>query len=242
MQDPVLELDASKQVGEQVKDSRSGLEFGVLDVTLEDGIPVWDLDTTFLEKTGGADITEADKYTHIYWIKWRKDNSGWRTLFRHSQDHCAIVQTGTRNLGVYSNRDGGFVDSGFDIVPDEWMFLAVVGKALEPGSHVGDAKMYVGGPTEPLQELGDPPGRVCSGESYYRIGWSVNISLNHACTSFVLTMHLHLHLQCLQCLHLHLHLHVHVHLHLHLHLHFHLPYHTLTRVLTDCAFQVMFAI
>jgi hypothetical protein len=114
-----------------------------LDVTLEDGIPVWDLDTTFLEKTGGADITEADKYTHIYWIKWRKDNSGWRTLFRHSQDHCAIVKNGAVDLGMYSNRDGGFVDSGFDIIPDDWMFLAVVGEASEPGSHMGESKMCV---------------------------------------------------------------------------------------------------
>jgi hypothetical protein len=31
---------------------------------------------------------------------------------------------------------------------------------------------YVGLPTKPLQEVGDPPGRVCSGESYYRIGYS----------------------------------------------------------------------
>ena len=67
--------------------------------------------------TGG--YTDVPWYPHcsvIFFLKWRTDNSQWRTPLRsRDADHHIIVQDGTRNLGMYDNNAAGFQDSGYDI-------------------------------------------------------------------------------------------------------------------------------
>lgn len=57
-------------------------------------------------------ILFPQNYTVFYYLKWRSSDSGWRTLHRNTNDHNVIVGDRSRNLGFYSNRNGGFRDSG----------------------------------------------------------------------------------------------------------------------------------
>ena len=61
-------------------------------------------------------------YTCFYLWKPRADDDGFRTLHRNRSDHLAIVDTKSRNLGVYCNRNGAFRDSGYDI-STQWQTL-----------------------------------------------------------------------------------------------------------------------
>ena len=110
----------------------------------------------------------------LFRVKWRATNSGYRTLLRHTTDSCTLVTDDATDLGVYSNRDNGtFVDSGFDITPDSWTFLAVTGEAASPRSHAGQSRFYIGvvGTTGGRVTDAGTANRVCSGEQFYRIGW-----------------------------------------------------------------------
>lgn len=52
----------------------------------------------------------------VFFLRWRTDNSQWRTPLRsRDADHHIIVQDGTRNLGMYDNNGAGFQDTGYDI-------------------------------------------------------------------------------------------------------------------------------
>ena len=66
-----------------------------------------------------GNYTDTPYFPHlsvVFFLKWRTDNSQWRTPLRsRDSDHHIIVQDGTRNLGMYDNGGNGFNDTGYDI-------------------------------------------------------------------------------------------------------------------------------
>jgi len=64
-------------------------------------------------------FTDTPYYPHCTWIffmKWRTTDDQWRTPLRsRDADHHIIVQSGTKNLGMYDNNATGFNDTGYDI-------------------------------------------------------------------------------------------------------------------------------
>ena len=85
--------------------------------TTHNGVAAWDLNAAALE----APATDRHLlcpaapygYTTATWVDWRDSDSGWRTLHRaDTGGHLIIVENGNKNLGVYSNYNGGFRDSG----------------------------------------------------------------------------------------------------------------------------------
>jgi len=123
------------------------------------------------QQGSSGEWTVGQEYTHCVWIRWREANGGWRTLFRGSSDHAIIVNSGGTELGMYSNRDGGFRGSGFHITTGSLQFVCAVGRGNSATSPRGTTTLYVAeagsdGPTE----VGTAD-RVVSGTSVYRIGW-----------------------------------------------------------------------
>jgi len=106
-------------------------------------------------------------------LKWRASDSGWRTLLRHNNDHCIIVKAGSKDLGMYSNRRHGFRDSGYDIVPQNkyWDVVMVTGKGSSGNSHTGVSTLYTMDPVSGKMVKRGTVDRVCSGNTYFRIGW-----------------------------------------------------------------------
>jgi len=81
-----------------------------------------------------------------------------------TQGTWAIVQDGTKNLGMYSSRDGSaFRDSGYDIYI-AWQTLIVTGVAASAGSSAGASTFYVNGVSVGTAD------RVGSGMDTWRIG------------------------------------------------------------------------
>tara|TARA_S200002703_G_scaffold22189_3_gene18889 strand:+ start:184 stop:1203 length:1020 start_codon:yes stop_codon:yes gene_type:complete len=78
-----------------------------------------------VEGGGIAKLASAGNYIDSPWyphcsvvvfLKWRTTDSNWRTLLRsRNADHQVIVQSGTKNLGMYDNNGQGFQDTGYDI-------------------------------------------------------------------------------------------------------------------------------
>lgn len=145
---------------------------GIPTPALYNGIEAYNMDNGYITTNSKAGVTVGQRYTHAYWINWRESDSGWRTLFRNSEDHCALVEAGSRRLGVYSNRNGAFrlVQPQYDIVPGEWTFLVVVGKGDSATSSTGKSTFYVGSQHSSIKQVG-VADRVCSGTKYYRLGW-----------------------------------------------------------------------
>ena len=167
----VVELDASQQNGTVVRDVKSGILFGNLKTANEDGVRFWNLDNTYLQRSGGPVYTQASQYTNAYWIKWRPSDSGYRTLLRHQSDHCALVKTATKELGMYSNRNGGFRGTGYNITTGEWRFIVAVGNGTAGAAmdSIGTTTFYSGGKEAP-HVVGTANG-VCSGMNTRAIGW-----------------------------------------------------------------------
>jgi len=173
--DPIMELDASLETSKgpnNIKDIYGGMTWrhtGNQATKIVDGMPVWDLDYYPLERVGTQN-QQGDYYTHVYWLKWRATNSGWRTLFRHNQDHCLIVYSGRTELGFYSNRNGGYRGTGHQIRPDKWVFVAVVGTPQSSRNSAGTSTYYIGD-ADGVTEVARTTDRVCSGNTFYRVGW-----------------------------------------------------------------------
>ena len=110
-----FDLNAAAQTSDIPKDSKVKMTFAKKAVMRDDTLPYWDLTNSYMQRTGGGVLTDGVEYTHAFLLKWRATNSGWRTLFRHNQDHCILVRTGTTDLGMYSNRNSGFRDSGYNV-------------------------------------------------------------------------------------------------------------------------------
>jgi len=130
--------------------------------TVEDGIPAFNMDSGYLET--GASGLFGQYYTIFYLWKPRTSDSGWRTLHRNNNDHIAIIQDGTKNLGMYSNRNGGFRDSGYNI-SIEWQTLIATGIGDGSSSSTGVTTYYVNGVNVGTSD------RVGCGTDLFRIGW-----------------------------------------------------------------------
>ena len=111
----VFDLNAAAQTSDIPKDSKAKMIFAKKAVQKDDTLPYWDLSNSYLQRSGGGVLNDGVEYTHAFVLKWRATDAGWRTLFRHNQDHCIIVKSGTKDLGMYSNRKGGFHDSGYNV-------------------------------------------------------------------------------------------------------------------------------
>lgn len=123
-----------------------------------------DLEAAYIELSSGSQ-TIGQYYTHFYMWRPRISDSGWRTGFRGDNDHIMIVQDGTKNLGMFSNRNGDFRDTGYDITTD-WQTLIIVGVGDTSTSTTGTQTFYVNGVNVGTTD------RVGSGTSTYRLGWS----------------------------------------------------------------------
>lgn len=124
---------------------------------------------TCFDMNAGNFICTSDKTlgvtsTMFYVLKWRESDTGWRTLYRGSDDHWTIVQDGTKNLGMYSNRDGGFRSSGYTI-NIAWQTLIVVDVSPTTTS-AGSQTLYVNG-----TQVGTTD-RSAAGTSFLRLGYS----------------------------------------------------------------------
>ena len=153
----MFDLDASSQLESNVVvDRRGGMGFGQRQISIDNGIACWDLSNSYLERRTGKALEETQHYTHAYMLKWRKSDSGWRTLLRHRNDHCGIVQEGQQGLGMFSNRNGRFRPCGFDITPQQSRFEVVVitGEGDTATSSTGTSTFYVENHAGKMQMVG----------------------------------------------------------------------------------------
>lgn len=96
----------------------------------------------------------------------RVTDTGWRTWWRGSNDHIPMVQDGTKNLGVYSNRSGNsFYDTGYDISID-WQTVIVTGAGASSTDANGTSTFYING-----TNVGTV-GRTKCGTTGDSFGWS----------------------------------------------------------------------
>ena len=124
-----------------------------------------------MERQTEMPLTETQNYTHVYLLKWRKSDNGWRTLLRHQNDHCGAVKCFERGLGMFSQRNGRFRPCGFDITPQQSRFEVVVitGEGDTATSSTGTSTFYVEDHAGKMQMVGTAD-RVACGQDYYRIG------------------------------------------------------------------------
>ena len=147
-------------------DKISGLEWQRITTvtdTVEDNVPSFDMNGGYLEKTG--DTKTFGQYYTCFYLWKPKAQGAWRTLHRNSSDHIGIVLYNGISLGMYSNRNGEFRDSGYDI-NDGWQTLILTGEGDTATSTTGTTTYYVNGINVGTSD------RVGCGTSLYRIGWS----------------------------------------------------------------------
>ena len=135
---------------------------GTVTNSTEDGVVCFNMDNGLLQTS--ATGLFGQYYTCFYLWKPRTSDSGWRTLHRNDNDHIGIVQDGTKNLGMYSNRNGAFRDSGYDITIN-WQTLILTGVGDNSTATTGTTTYYVNGISVGTSD------RVGSGTDLYRIGW-----------------------------------------------------------------------
>ena len=138
-------------------------------IVRHNGVTAIDLNNGVLV-TANSGIVFGDTYTVAHWISWKQSASGWRTLFRtYPSDHVILVQQSDGDLGMFSNRDGGFYGSGSTITTDgSWQFIVATGEASSPGSSSGTTTFYRASctscATPTFDNLGTAP-RVASGQT-----------------------------------------------------------------------------
>jgi len=129
-----------------ITDQASGQEWdfgGSAALVLEDGVPCLDLTAGALT-LNGAGATMGQEYTLIYYWKPIVGPNIWRTLHRSDNvDHLVIVNTGATDLGMYSNRNGKFRDTGYNITPGVWQTLIVTSIGDSPTSSTGTGTFFV---------------------------------------------------------------------------------------------------
>jgi hypothetical protein len=82
-------------------------------------------------------------YTQFYIWKPRTSDSSWRTLYlNYNIEGLTVVEFGTKNLGVWSNRNEGFHDSGYDIIV-QWQVLIAVSEGDSATSSTGTTSFYI---------------------------------------------------------------------------------------------------
>merc|ERR1740139_1516567 len=166
----VSDLDASETDSASIVDA-SGAHFNTPGTELEDGVKVWNLDgspSSYMQASG-TQWTVARSYTHCAWIKWRESNHGWRTIFRPTSDHSILVKHACTELGMYSNRNGGFRGTGYNIVKGSFQLVCVVGVGDSDTSSVGVSKFFVGSAAGAPTLVGQAD-RVASGTQVHHVG------------------------------------------------------------------------
>jgi hypothetical protein len=167
---PITYIDADEWSGSGTyTDSVLGLSWSVVNGSKAtvDGIESIDLETNnnrYMETA--TTNTVGQNYVHFYAWRPRVSNSGWRTLFRGDNDHWVIVQNNATDLGMYSNRNGAFRDTGYNITAGEWQTLIVVGVGDSATATTGTQTFYVNGVNVGTTD------RVASGTNTYRLGWT----------------------------------------------------------------------
>jgi hypothetical protein len=139
---PVLLLN---QGGSSITDQASGQEWnfgGSVGLVLEDGVPCLDLTAGGLT-LNGTGATLGQEYTLVYYWKPKAVTNTWRTLHRNTDDHLVIVNNSATDLGMYSNRNGNFRDTGYNITPGIWQTLIVTSVGDSPTSSTGVGTFYV---------------------------------------------------------------------------------------------------
>jgi hypothetical protein len=156
---------------------------GTVTPSLDEGVPCLDMDGGYMElPSTGA--TLGQEYTVFYYWKPVLAATNWRTLHRNDNDHIVIVQSGdgAPGLGIYSNRDGGFRDTGYDVLPGVWQTLIVTNVGDTSTSTTGTGTFYVNntlvGTTDRvgcgtrLRWIGlssQPPGKVAVAGAFNRL-------------------------------------------------------------------------
>jgi len=171
LQFQILASDATKI---SLKDSQGGVILSPKPIVSHAGHPCWNLDDTYLEYSGGSSKPQnGQDYTHAVWVYWRTSDKGYRTLFRGNKDHSALIQENGKNLGMFSNRNGGFQDSGYDIDRDmkKWQLVIVVGKGNSANSWNGTSTFYTAAEGDSTVQFRGTANRVVSGTEFYRLGW-----------------------------------------------------------------------
>ena len=169
-------LDASTATSPNVVDSVGGMVFTPTPVSTDaDGRGYWDLDNSFLERTGGGTLREGQFYTHAYVLKWRLSSGSFRTLLVHSDPSmaaCAIVGSNSVNLGTTHLSDWAFYDSGYDINPQRawWDLVVVTGRGDSATGITGTTTFYTLDDSGGSLVLRGTTNRVCSGNFFRWIG------------------------------------------------------------------------
>lgn len=165
---PIAALDAEdwSGSGSYVDDSGRTWNMSGGSKASANGILAFEMDggNKYLETATNQTIGQY--YTHYYIWRPRISNSGWRTLFRGNNDHAGMINQNATDLGMYSNRNGGFRDTGYDINPYAWQTLIVVGTGDSSTATTGTQLFFVDG-----TYVGSTD-RVVSGTTVYRLGWS----------------------------------------------------------------------
>ena len=150
--------------------------------TTHNGVAAWDLNAAALE----APATDRHLlcpaapygYTTATWVDWRDSDSGWRTLHRaDTGGHLIIVENGNKNLGVYSNYNGGFRDSGYDISTSGWQLVVSVSEdddGAADGGVGGTTRLYVGTALSSPTLVGTSDRAPGCGRNTYRVGWGTD--------------------------------------------------------------------
>ena len=82
-------------------------------------------------------------YTQFYIWKPRTSDCSWRTLYlNYNIEGLTVVESGTKNLGVWSNRNQGFHDSGYDIIV-QWQVLIAESEGDPATSSTGTTSFYI---------------------------------------------------------------------------------------------------
>ena len=135
--------------------------------TTEDGIPCFNHTTANQYATySGPTVTLGQNYTLFYHCKIRISDSGWRTFHRNNLDHLLIGENGSKDFGMYSNRNGAFRDSGYDLIAGDWQTIIATGEGDSPTSSTGTTSIYVNG------VLVGTCDRVGCGTSLSRMGYT----------------------------------------------------------------------
>ena len=115
MESATFDLNAAAQTSDIPKDSKKAMTFTKMAVKRDDTMLYWDLDNNYLQQSGGGTLKDGQFYTHVYMLKWRASDNQGRTLLRHNNDHCTFVRARSNDLGMFSNRNSGFRDSGYNV-------------------------------------------------------------------------------------------------------------------------------
>ena len=125
------------------------------------GVPVFDLENRncYLEtKERLSFCGPFYGYTTAEWIDFRNSDFGWRTLHRGELGaHLVLVKDGAIDLGVYSNVNGAFRGSGYNIDRTGWQLVVAVAQDTDcsaNGGVGGATTFYVGTPTTAPARVG----------------------------------------------------------------------------------------